>query len=622
MTGPTLRIRLFAFAVTLSLTATAAADHPPTRAVERGVDYLLPRTAEKLATIRKQLERSSSLSPTAETGAFVLSVYALTVAGVSVESPTIRRALTELNALEFSGTHATYVTSCYVFALDAVLTQIETDRHLLATGKRERRWRVARHITDRLEEAVTALVERQHKSGGWHYDSGDQTDNSNTQFAVLALGVGAKRGVEIPRDVWRSISEHFIVEQEQKGPRTKKKPLFEEYTRDWGGIRVKSSEGRKKRSKPRRRRARGWKYRRDSNASFQMTCAGLSSLILVRQNLFGGSAPEPSRDPKKARELRALNRSIDDGYGWLMEHWQPPGDRLYNMYSLEKVGDLGGVRKFDTHDWHAELERHLISSQNDDGSWSGKGPHEPESPEIPTAFALLILNRATTLMTLEPLRRVVVSGRSTRDKGEDGKQWVYVPRLDGRVHFPTLVLSTRLRPSTGMFDLLEEAVEHHPDHKKGELLPELILAHRKAKRRGPRRRFESHLVHITGERFRDNREYKEWYDRWLHVHRLEEAGEASGVPKLLEYYRRAKRSVRMRVTVMWALMRLKAREAIPYFLDDLDHKNVVVRQAAYSNFKAFFLDFPPRFDATEKPSVRRAQIAAIRDWYEARKDAK
>ena len=37
--------------------------------------------------------------------------------------------------------------------------------------------------------------------------------------------------------------------------------------------------------------------------------------------------------------------------------------------------------------------------------------------------------------------------------------------------------------------------------------------------------------------------------------------------------------------------------------------------AAYGSFKAFFVDFPPPFEATAQPSVRVRQVKAIVDWF-------
>ena len=66
---------------------------------------------------------------------------------------------------------------------------------------------------------------------------------------------------------------------------------------------------------------------------------------------------------------------------------------------------------------------------------------------------------------------------------------------------------------------------------------------------------------------------------------------------------------------MWALTRLKAKEALPLFLEDLNHKDGGIRLAAYRSFTAFYIDFPPPFDPNASAGVRRDQVAAIKEWY-------
>ena len=47
----------------------------------------------------------------------------------------------------------------------------------------------------------------------------------------------------------------------------------------------------------------------------------------------------------------------------------------------------------------------------------------------------------------------------------------------------------------------------------------------------------------------------------------------------------------------------------------LKHRDASIRLAAYASFQAFFIDFPPPFEATAQPSVRELQAEAIVDWY-------
>ncbi len=132
--------------------------------------------------------------------------------------------------------------------------------------------------------------------------------------------------------------------------------------------------------------------------------------------------------------------------------------------------------------------------------------------------------------------------------------------------------------------------------------------------RSARKVIHEYLEDITGYDYKDPKEYLEWHRRWTSVIEMAEAGKEDKIPDLLEYYREATRSMPLRQTIMLSLTRLKAREALPLFLADLDHKNSRIRLAAYSNFKAFYIDFPPPFDPGAAARVRRNQVTAIQKW--------
>jgi hypothetical protein len=71
---------------------------------------------------------------------------------------------------------------------------------------------------------------------------------------------------------------------------------------------------------------------------------------------------------------------------------------------------------------------------------------------------------------------------------------------------------------------------------------------------------------------------------------------------------------------MLALVQCKAREAIPRFLADLESDDVRVRDAAYSAFRSFFVDFPPPFTPTGSEPKRRDEVVKVRAWYEVQKE--
>jgi oligoendopeptidase F len=90
---------------------------------------------------------------------------------------------------------------------------------------------------------------------------------------------------------------------------------------------------------------------------------------------------------------------------------------------------------------------------------------------------------------------------------------------------------------------------------------------------------------------------------------------ADRIPDLLKYYENTNKSFALKSTVIWALQQVKAKEALPLFLKDLSSNDPRVRDAAYKAFRSFFVDYPPRFDATASQSVRAEQISAIQEWH-------
>ncbi len=583
------------------------AKDPVTGAIDRGVDYLLPVATHHLKDLKEEYSRE--VPPTVDTGLFVFQLYSLVVAGVSVDHPTVKDGFNFLRRLNFKGEKATYVISSYVFALDAAIAQLEDDLLMLkpanlSKSKRRDNPKVGRAYRSRLRAAVGALIGSQNSGGAWHYRYGAPTyDNSNTQFAVLALGVGAKRGVRVGRDAWRKVMEHFIKGQETDGPLTRKRITLEtshENRRDRVHISSKAGKAGKATKTPRKKRgattavkpgaenpvvgteslevqSRGWSYRSGDNspgrgraagrgrgrrgggrpqqqrAKWSMTCAGLSSMLLVRDNI---------RDFLSSRERNALNESIRDGYGWLMAHWEPIGPG-YDMYSLEKVGDIGHVKKFGDNDWYAQLEAHLLRTQNADGSWRER---RRRMEGLGSAYALLILNRATMLLSQSPVSRIIVTGRAAPTGDLKDRSWVYVPSLDTTLHYPSLLRAVRLRPTPNLIKFLSNIVDNFPEEGKGELVPELLGVRKALSRRSAQRAIDKYLIDIVGCRYDDPELYSDWHRRWQEVVKMAASGTSSHVPdaaNLLAWWAAGNANVITFMTVLCLPVALFAGRCLP-----------------------------------------------------------
>ena len=138
-------------------------------------------------------------------------------------------------------------------------------------------------------------------------------------------------------------------------------------------------------------RVRGWDYENKGGATWNMTCAGVSSCLILRENIKGNIDKD---------SWKKLNVAIGDGYGYLMGTWTP-FHSLYGLYSLEKVAYIGGVKLFNEIDWYEQAKGHLVGVQQADGSWAGGAAHG-ENTRVAPSIALLGLNRASSLLTRKP----------------------------------------------------------------------------------------------------------------------------------------------------------------------------------------------------------------------------
>jgi hypothetical protein len=262
-----------------------------------------------------------------------------------------------------------------------------------------------------IRRSVEVLVSSQEKSGQWAYVISmggplDRGDNSNTQFALLALREAALAGFPVPKGVWQRSYRHF------------------ERTMDPGG---------------------GWGYGCPGTLEGSygsMTAVGVASLVICKAMMLG---------PKEAPEFKYLRiPQIRKGLLWLEDRFEagrhpgiaevepgggpgggppggpgggpggaapggaPPGGGMlsastfhyYWLYAAERVGMLLGIPYLGDHDWYREGAEWLVRNQAPDGGWSNAANNmmAPEPPLAATCFALLFLERATRPVVTPPVR--------------------------------------------------------------------------------------------------------------------------------------------------------------------------------------------------------------------------
>ncbi|HTU20428.1 MAG TPA: hypothetical protein VMG10_20355 [Gemmataceae bacterium] len=201
------------------------------------------------------------------------------------------------------------------------------------------------------------------------------SDNSNTQFATLALWVAHRYGLPV-QDALKRVESRFRSSQLADG--------------GWGYFDPKA-------------RVR----RRMAASTASMTCAGLLGLAVadakvletVHKRRPGGQPQRAAHmDPNIRKGLIALSTAIgkpvNDKAGRAARHASPipqvGGRTYYFLWSLERVGvalDLKTIGKKDWYAWGAEI---LVANQQEDGAWRGYyGLCGAD-----TCFALLFLKRA------------------------------------------------------------------------------------------------------------------------------------------------------------------------------------------------------------------------------------
>jgi hypothetical protein len=197
-------------------------------------------------------------------------------------------------------------------------------------------------------------------------------DNSNTQFAILALW--AARSCDLPL--------HFTIARLEQ--------------------RFRSSQ-----------KADGWTYGFTSKrlGYGSMTCAGLVGLGVGRGWDFPAQPNSREMKTKKDDEgiskgLQALASFLDDPldrkYAGIREVGpsaaaRPKGKlNLYFLWSVERVGVAYNLKTIGGKDWYGWGVEHLLAAQKRDGSWFGDG-YQGSSPTTDTCFALLFLKRADLL---------------------------------------------------------------------------------------------------------------------------------------------------------------------------------------------------------------------------------
>ena len=130
-----------------------------------------------------------------------------------------------------------------------------------------------------------------------------------------------------------------------------------------------------------------------------MTAAGVNALIIIRDEMVD--------DPGQRKAWTAMekdcNLMIGDGLGWMINNWsmqENPAAGMYRyyyyLYTVERLGMLGGIDEIGGHDWYYEGAKQLLDQQTKGGASDGMWDIQNEIDPSDIYNALLFLKRASS----------------------------------------------------------------------------------------------------------------------------------------------------------------------------------------------------------------------------------
>jgi hypothetical protein len=399
-------------------------------------------------------------------------------------------------------------------------------------------------------------------------------DNSNTQFATLALWVARRRGMPAEAAL-AAVEKRFRASQHADGG----------WSYDYRGP--------------------GGVGRADSAAT--MTAAGLLCIAVsdATANDAADNKEKPARDVGQDKNLRAglavLGHVIGHPIAKQRELGLPGvipqvgGQSYYFFWSLERVCvamDLRTIGGKDWHQWGAEI---VVANQQADGTWKGGfGPAD-------TCFALLFLRRANLAQDLTTnLKGKITDGGETTLKsggvGGDGLKDVSMKALDGKdAKVPPSGGARGLDDKTERGKLAKEVVD-----AGGAKQERLIAQYRDAKGVAYTEALAGAIPHLSGETKMKARDA------------LAERLARMTPNTLTDYLKDDEAEIRRAAALACALKESKAH--VPQLIDMLRETDPAVERAVVAALKDLTgQNFGPPADAT--PEQRDKAIAAWKGWW-------
>lgn len=200
-----------------------------------------------------------------------------------------------------------------------------------------------------------AVLENMKKGDDSAFNAASRGDNSNTQFALLALWTARRHGVPVDPSL-ALVSRRFRAIQKQDG---------------------------------------SYPYQSSGPGKASMTCAGLLGLAVGFGIKDKGTAPPPLKDDAVKKALVSLSKSIGTATvaGTKKKGTAAAMPALYYMWSVERVAVLYQLKEIEGKRWYHWGMDLLLANQKTDGHWGPGALDEDGTALVNTCFALLFLQR-------------------------------------------------------------------------------------------------------------------------------------------------------------------------------------------------------------------------------------
>lgn len=582
-------------------------------AIKRGVRWLLPSIIGVGAQegIRDQYPM----------GEDALCAYALLEAGVDPGSDQMGFLL---ERIANEKKRNVYSMSLAVLALNSAIQILENER-----GEKPRKG-LESQLLGRMRESLEWLLAGRHgEVGTWGY-TGEQSeqwaDLSNTQFAILAVHAGFKRGLRTPARILNEMEgtllSHairaekvsplkvdrigWIAREEGQEPATRVTGLdFEVRAVEWG-YRLPFSSGNSS----------------AGGGTQSMTCAGVSSLLAVRQ----GSASRLSEEKKQLIDetilggLASISKTI---VPWKFSRGGSfHRNRYYHLYSLEKALDLAGIATIDGVDWYRHITPGLLKAQGGDGAWG----HESESQtagyrRMATAFSLLFLERATQSLSIEQALptfsgKGIEGGGASGAEGDLARGRVRIASLGGAARISDLIEVLKKGSDTRALGWLREAVEGLGPELAPRLLPDLCTVLDVGGKNRKDDSVKAIVTEITAITEPSIGSVMKWHRLWLEMESVAR-GNGAGVRESLEDKALdGGLPQRLRARACLHLARRGDYESVPKLIVALGDPEEEVREVASPALRALTGEAIP-FEASGTLEERGQQQARWQSWWDS-----